>query len=98
MNDRKTFIPNLKKNGDPRKGYSNWGERLIRIEYRKNNFERELKEGKSFFKGELHSLECVNCGNNQVKKIYMTEQIHYGKYVCSQCYHILKWIPKPKQV
>jgi len=98
MNDRKTFIPQFKKNGDPKKGYSDWGERLNRIEWRKNNFQYELENKKTFFNGEIHTLECVNCGGDSVKKIYMLKHKHYAKYVCCKCYHILKWISKPKQV
>jgi len=97
MNNRKEFTPKFKKNGDPRKGYSEWGEKLENIKMRKNNSEWELTYNKTFFNGEYDILKCINCGGEIARKIYMNDMVHYAKYECINCYRILKWIPKPKK-
>ena len=98
MNSRKDFIPRFKKDGTPRKGYSEWGEQLNNIKMRKNNSESELNYGHTFFKGEYDNLKCFHCGGDIVKKIYMVKQIHFAKYECCQCYRNIQWISKPKNV
>jgi hypothetical protein len=97
MNGRRDFIPQFKKDGTPRKGYSNWGEKFDNIKMRQENSEYELTHGKTFFKGEYYTLNCVHCEGNHCKKIYMKNQIHYAKYECCQCYRNLQWISKPKR-
>ena len=94
MNDRRDFIPQFKKNGEPKKGYSEWGERLGNIEMRKKRSEYLLSEKRVEFKNEYHSLDCVHCGSTIVKKIYLYDSIHFAKYECVKCYRNLKWVSK----
>jgi len=98
MNYRRGFEPQFKKDGTPKKGYSDWGERLENIKMRRDGSKCELDEGKTFFRGEYFTLKCVHCGNNTVKKIYMLDKNHYAKYECTQCYRNLQWVSKPKVV
>jgi hypothetical protein len=98
MNYKKDFIPNFKKDGTPKNGYSDWGERLCNIKMRKDNSESELSHKKTFFNGEYDVLECIHCGGETVRKIYMNNAVHYAKYECIKCYRNLQWISKPNRV
>ena len=98
MNCRKGFIPRVKKDGTPKKGYSNWGEKNDNIKMRKYNSEKELAHKKTFFNNEYHVLKCIHCEGETVRKIYMNNLIHYAKYECIQCYRNIQWVSKPKKI
>ena len=97
MNDKKGFVPQFKKNGEPKKGYSEWGEKLYNIEMRKTGSKHLIEERKAEFKNEYYFLDCIHCGSKKVKKIYLYDSIHYAKYECVKCYRILKWISKSEK-
>jgi transposase-like protein len=94
MNDRKAFIPKFGKDGKPKKGYSEWGERLNNIKVRKELSEALLKSKAAEFRNEYVPINCINCGSSTARKIYLFDNFHYAKYECVRCYRNLKWVSK----